>query len=367
MARIDPWGSGQITDYEHVFKEFGLKPFPEKWSSSLKHYLFERNIVVAHRDFDLVFQKIKTKKPFVNMTGIASSGQLHLGHKADLDLFFFFKKSGARNYFSVSDLDAYLSRPDSSVPSIKKAKQNAVDNLAHALALGLTEKDVYVQSQGSRKNPRRYFEFSLELSKKITKNTFEAVYGHVDLGKVAANFLQYADIIHPQLEEFEGKMPSVTGIGIEQDPHARLTRDVARRLPYDLEVPSFIYFQHQSGLREGSKMSSSLPETAVFLNDSAKDAERKIRNAFTGGRPTAEEQKKLGGNPEICKVCELLRFHFPDSKKLGKHIEDYRSGKILDRENKQFAVDFMLPWLEKHQEKAKEKRELAEQIVSGQN
>jgi len=363
MAEIDPWGSSTVTSYDKVFREFGLTPFPDKLA--LDHYLFERKIIVAHRDFDRVYERISKKKQFINITGIASSGPLHLGHKVDLDLFLFFKKCGAANYFCISDLDAYLSRPDKKVPSIEKAKEFAVDNLSHCLALGLSEKDIYVQSQGSTKNPRRYFEFTLELSKKITKNTFEAVYGHVDLGKVAANFLQYADIMHPQLPEFEGKMPSITGIGVEQDPHARLTRDVAKRLPYGIEIPSFIYFQHQSGLQENTKMSSSEPLTAIFLNDSTKDAERKIQRAFTGGRPTIEEHRRLGGIPEICKVYELLKFHLPDSKKLGKIYADYKSGALLSSEIKQIAVDFFIPWLEKHQEKVSQKKEIAEKIVYG--
>lgn len=365
MEKIDPWSSLEVKDYSHIFRKFGLTPFSGEMAKKVGHYLFERKIIVAHRDFERVFERINKKKPFINITGIASSGPLHFGHKVDLDLFVFLKKMGGRNYFCASDLDAYLSRPDKSVPSLKAAKENAVDNLSHALALGLNEKDVYVQSAGSQKNPVRYHEFAFELSKKITKNTFEAVYGHVDLGKVGANFLQYADILHPQLEEFEGSMPSITGIGLDQDPHARVTRDIARKLSYKMFLPSFVFFRHQRGLREGSKMSASHPETAIFLNDSAKIAEKKILGAFTGGRPTVEEHRRLGGIPEICKVYELLEFHLPDNKKLVSIYNDYKSGKMLSSELKQLAIDFFVPWLEKHQEKAAEKMDAAKQIVFG--
>jgi len=359
--KIDPWDSKAITNYEHVFKEFGLNRFPEKMRSQLKHYLFERNIVVAHRDFDKVFERIQKKKPFINMTGIASSGNYHFGHKVDIDLFLFFKKQGAKNYFCLSDIDAYTSRSDSSIPSLKTAKEFAVKNAMDALALGLDEEDIYAQSN----KEKRFYEFTFELSKKITRNTFEAIYGHIDLGKVSANLLQYADILHGQLSEYEGKMPSVTGIGIDQDPHARSTRDIAKRLPYDLELPSFIYFEHQSGLQQGQKMSSSKPETAIFLNDSIKDAERKIRRAFTGGRPTIEEHRKLGGIPEIDKVYELLKFHYPDSKKLLKIEEDYRAGKLMSGELKQIAIEFVTDFLEEHQSKAAGFKKTAERIVFG--
>ncbi|HLC92464.1 MAG TPA: tryptophan--tRNA ligase [archaeon] len=361
MDKIDPWGSFAVKDYEHVFKEFGLQPFPKESGSKLGHFLFERGVVIAHRDFDKVAKRIESKKPFVNITGIAASGPYHLGHKVDIDLFKFFKSKGARNYFAVSDLDAFLSRPDEKIPNLATAKKWAVANVADLLALGLEEDDIYVQSR----KETRYYEFSFELSKKITKNTFEAVYGHVDLGKVAANFLQYGDILHPQLQEFEGPMPSITGIGLDQDPHARLTRDIAKRLPYKMEVPSFIYFRHQSGLQPGSKMSASHPETAIFLSDPLKDAEKKINRAFSGGQPTVEEHRARGGNLEIDLVFEMLKFHYPNTKELEKVSEEFSSGKMLASELKKFAIDFLVPLLKEHQQSVKENLKRAEKVVYG--
>ncbi len=359
MPEIDLWGSEVIKDYEHVFKEFGLSPFPDKWKTRLKHRFFSRGIIVAHRDFQKVLKCIESRKPFINITGIASSGPFHLGHKVDIDLFRFFKEARARNYLCICDLDGYLSRPDKKMPDMKKAKEFAIVNAADALALGIAPQDIKVQSR----RETRYYEFTLELSKKITKNMFQAIYGHIDLGKVAANLLQYSDILHGQLEEFEGKMPSITGIGIDQDPHARLTRDLAKRLPYSSEVPSFIYFRHQSGLKENTKMSASMPDTAIFLKDSKQEVERKIANAFTGGRNTAEEQRKLGGRPEVCKVHELLLFHLEDEKELQRIWRECKQGKWLCRECKQYTAKFLNGFLKKHQKRAAEKIPIAKKLV----
>lgn len=99
MAVIDPWGAGAITNYDHVFKEFGLKPFPSEWNARFKSPLFRRNVVIAHRDFDKVIARIGAKKPFAQLTGIASSGPYHLGHKVDVDLFLALKKAGAKCFF----------------------------------------------------------------------------------------------------------------------------------------------------------------------------------------------------------------------------------------------------------------------------
>ncbi len=358
---LNPWSSDAVTDYDYVFKEFGLSKFSEKISKELDHLLFRRGIVIAHRDFQRVFDRIALKKPFINITGIASSGHYHFGHKVDLDLFIFFKKCGARNYFSISDIDAYTSRPDDKVSSLDDSKQFAVDNVADALALGLSPKDMYVQSN----KETRFYEFAFELSKKITHSTFKAIYGHIDLGKVSANLLQYADIMHGQLKEYEGSMPSITGIGLDQDPHARATRDVARRLPYNLELPSFIYFRHQSGLQEGSKMSASQPNTAIFLSDSPKAASKKIMGCFTGGRETAEKQKKLGGRPEICKKYELDLFHLEDDKKLKDIHDKCKAGERLCGQCKQLTCEYVCKFLESHQKKKKKNMKKAEKVVFG--
>lgn len=357
--KIDPWGSVTL-DYEKLYTEFGIQRISEEMKKRLKHPAFTRGIIIAHRDFEKIFERIKNRQPFINMTGIASSGKLHLGHKLDIDIFLFFKKIGGRNYFAIADIDGYVSRPDSNVPSLQKAKEFAAENLSHVLALGLTKKDIYIQS---KKEPR-YYEFAFEISKKITENTFRAIYGHLDLGKMSANLLQFADILHPQLAEYEGKMPSITAIGLDQDPHIRACRDVAKRLPYPLELPSSIYFQFvPSLLGPKVKMSSSKPETAIFLSDSPEVARKKIMNAFTGQQATAELQRKLGGNPDMCSVCQYYRFLFgKNDKEVMEIFESERNGELLAGEHKQDLAERVAEFLRKHQKKRKKAKNQIEKF-----
>ena len=82
-------------------------------------------------------------------------------------------------------------------------------------------------------------------------------------------------------------------------------------------------------------MSSSDPGTALFTTDSPEMIERKIMNAFTGQQDTAELQRKLGGNPNICSVCQYYYFLFEeDDKKVQKIFERERNGEILAGEHK---------------------------------
>lgn len=357
---IDPWGSKEIKIDEKLIKEFGLKKF-DKSNPPINHYFFNRGIIVAHRDFEAIEKCINNKKQFIQLTGIASSGPLHFGHKVDIDVYLLFRKLGAKSFFVVSDIDAYVSRPDSKVPSLQKAKEYAVDIIAHLMALGVPKEDIYVQS---RKEPR-YYEFAFEVSKKITENEFKAIYGHLNLGKISANLLQYSDILHLQLKEYFGPTPTITAIGIEQDPHARACRDLARKLPYKMKIPSFIYFLHQAGLQEGSKMSASIPDTAIFLNDSPQEIKRKVNKAFSGGRETLEEHRKLGGIPEVDKAFEILFYHHPDDNFIKKIYGEYKSGKMLSGELKKICIDFLTEFLSKHQEKVNKNKKTAEEIVFG--
>ncbi|MEM4710677.1 MAG: tryptophan--tRNA ligase [Candidatus Woesearchaeota archaeon] len=360
IKTIDPWGSKEVKIDNKLIKEFGLETFKESDYPS-EHYLFKRKIIVAHRDFKIIKEHIDLKKKFIQLTGIASSGPLHLGHKVDIDAYLLFRNLGAKSFFVVSDIDAYLTRPDSKISSLKQSKEYAVKIIAHLLALGLKKEEIYLQS---KKEPR-YYEFAFEISKKITENTFKAIYGHMNLGKVSANLLQYADILHLQLPEYFGPTPTITGIGIEQDPHARVCRDIAKKLPYNLKSPSFFYFLHQPGLQEGMKMSSSEADSAIFLDDTSKEIKRKISKAFSGGRDTIELHRKLGGIPEKDRAFNILLYHHPDSEFVEEIYKKYKSGEMLSGELKKICIEFLTKLLEEHQEKVKNNINFAKEIVYG--
>ena len=74
--------------------------------------------------------------------------------------------------------------------------------------------------------------------------------------------------------------------GIDQDPHFRITRDIAESLGYP--KPALIHSKMLPGLLGDRVMSTSgeQKDNALFLNDPPKEVQRKVRNAFTGGRAT---------------------------------------------------------------------------------
>jgi tryptophanyl-tRNA synthetase len=364
--KIDPWeiqGRGRDVEYENLFKEFGIKPFSNeiKREFSSNRYI-RRGIIFGHRDFERIFKAIKEKKPFVMMTGLMPSGKFHFGHKMVAEQIIWYQKLGAKVYICSADLESYLVRNI----KLEKAKKTAAEEyLKNYVALGLTEKNLNFWSQSSYLVP--YYRLSDVFARRVTFNELKAIYGSLTPGKIISVLLQAADILHPQLEEFENPLPTIVPVGADQDPHIRLTRDIASRFQdeYNFILPSSTYHKFSQGL-QGGKMSSSDEKSFIALNEDPKEARKKIMEAKTGGRATVEEQKKKGGVPEQCMIFELYTFHLiDDDEELEKIYKECIEGKLLCGEDKKRCANLMENFLRDHQKKlnSKKTKKIVEKIL----
>jgi tryptophanyl-tRNA synthetase len=352
--KVTPWEvSGEI-DYNKLIKEFGLSPMKELPEIFSKNVLFRRKIVFAHRDIQRILEAAKQKKPFAMMTGLMPTGKFHIGHMLLANQMIFWQNLGAKIYIAVADLEAYNARGQ----SLEESRKNAVEQyILNYIALGLKPEncDIYFQSSRSNdaKKSNAFYSLQNVLAKHATFNEFKAVYGEITPGKMVSALLQAADMLHPQLKEFEGPLPTLIPVGVDQDPHIRLARDISQRFKeYKFIQLSSTYHIFAPGLK-GGKMSSSDPNSFIALTDSAKEVEEKIKkHAFSGGQPTLELQRKKGGNPDIDVSYQYLRMLFePDDKKLEKIYNDYKSGKLLTGELKQILIDKVNAFLKEHQKK----------------
>ncbi len=363
ITNITPWDvSGEI-DYGKLIAVFGVHPLEKLPSVFTDNVLFRRNIVFAHRDIQRILEAIRDKKPFVMMTGLMPTGKFHLGHMLIAQQMIFYQKLGAKIYIAIADVEAYNARGQSLEDSRKIAIEEYVKNY---IALGLKPENcsIYFQSDRSSdgKKASAYYKLQNLLAKHATFNEFKAVYGDITPGKMVSSLLQAADMLHPQLPEFEGLMPVLVPVGIDQDPHVRLARDLANRIksPHFIQLSS-TYNMFMPGLG-GGKMSSSDPTSFIALTDDAKTVEKKIKKyAFSGGRATLEEHRKKGGVPEIDVSYQYLRMFFePDDKKLKKIYDDYKKGKLLSGELKELLIDKLNAFLKDHQKK----REAAAKVLN---
>jgi tryptophanyl-tRNA synthetase len=122
---------------------------------------------------------------------------------------------------------------------------------------------------------------------------------------------------------------------------------------YGFLQPSSTYHRFITGLT-GEKMSSSKPESAIFLTDTPEEAKKKIMNAKTGGAVTLQEQKKFGGRPDECMIYELFLYHLIDNDNDLKEIYDScKKGALMCGLCKKRATELMEKLLIDLQEKRK--------------
>ena len=222
---IDPWGSSQSTDYSRIIEKFGLSSM-DNVSIESPSRLHRRGVVFAHRDLDLVLEAKRKGNSFGVLTGLMPSGKMHLGHSMVIDQVKWFQEQGGDVTIAVADLESTATRGISLSEGKKIAREEYVANYA-ALGLDPEKTTVYFQSERSIVQ-----KLGFQLGKRTNLSELEAIYGFdgsTNLAHVQAPLVQAGDILHPQLDEYGGLRPIVVPVGIDQDPHLRLTRGLAAK------------------------------------------------------------------------------------------------------------------------------------------
>jgi tryptophanyl-tRNA synthetase len=275
-----------------------------------------------------------------------------------------YQQKGAMLSLPIADLESYAARG----MSFEKGREIAVDEyLTNWIALGLDlEKDnvnVYLQSQN-----KSLLDLAFKASSKTNFNQLKAIYGFTqstNIAHVQAPLMQVADILLPQIEEFGGPKKVVVPVGVDQDPHIRLTRDIAHRLNEELGFlqPASTYHRFLTGLT-GDKMSSSKPNTAIYLNEEPEVAAKKVKTAKTGGRESLKEQEELGGEVDKCVIYEMLVYHLiDDDKELEKIRGECLEGKLRCGDCKARTAELMQRYFEDLKDKQVEASEIAQTII----
>jgi len=328
-------------------EDFGIEPIEEIADRMPDHRFIRRGIVFGHRGMEEFLDARDEGKEVAMMTGIMPSGVFHFGHKCVVDQINMYRQMGAKVTIAAADIEAYNTRDMSLEESRKLVVEEYLKNYV-ALGIDLDEVDFYFQSKAGNNHLAR----SKLFSRYLTQNEVESTYGNADPGKISSALTQYADILRPQFSENGGPKPTVVPVGVDQDPHIRLTREVARKYKEsDFIKPASTYNKFMRGL-QGGKMSSSKPKSYIALTDSIEDAKKKIDQAKTGGKDSLEEHREKGADIEEDMVFELLAFHLiEDDEELARIKREYESGEMLSGELKQIAKQKVEEFLIEHQKK----------------
>jgi len=109
-------------------------------------------------------------------------------------------------------------------------------------------------------------------------------------------------------------------------------------------------------------MSASQPETSIFTMDKPEVVKKKIWNAFTGGKGTAAEQRKLGADPSVCSIYQYYYYLFEeDDRKLAEREHKCRAGEMLCGECKKDIAEKLNMFLAAHQERREKAKDVIDQ------
>jgi tryptophanyl-tRNA synthetase len=351
--------SGEI-DYNKLVESFGTENLTHELKERIMkhagfmHVQLRRNIFFSHRDLDWWINEYERGNEVGLYTGRGPSGKVHLGH---LLPWFFCKylqdAFDADLYFQMTDDEKFLHRPDL---SLEETMSYSYDNALDVIACGLAPDKTHIFSD--TENIDQIYRLGLNVAKRVTFSTVKAVFGLTDSDNIGLIWFPALQAMTCFLQsDREGKNIScLIPAAIDQDPYWRMTRDVAEKLGY--YKPAQIHAKFLPGLQKGGKMSASQPETAVFTTDPPELAASKIMAAYTGGRDTLEEQKRLGGIPEVCSIYTYYFFLFEESDEKLRELEmECKTGSItcgdcksrLASVVKRFLLDF-----QKKREKAKD-------------
>ena len=331
-------------DNKKLVEKFGAEPV-SKVKDLPDFYTFNKGLIYSHRDFDKFFSALKNGEKCAILSGFNASGTIHLGHKPVFDTNLFFqKKYGIPVFIPISDDESYVA---GKVKNQEEALKNSRELAKELIAYGFDPKNTYFIIDQIYTN---IYNLAIKLSKKVNYSEIKATYGYSPEENIGLHFypaVQSAHILFPQ-EKF-GIKNVLVPIGPDEDAHIRISRDIARRMDYQL--PSILHAFFMPGL-DGEKMSKS-KNNAIFLKDDEKTIRKKVNSAFSGGRDTIEEHRKHGGNPDVDVSIFYLSKLFLNEHESGKLREDYRKGKILSGEVKKMLADKIVEFTKEFQARLK--------------
>ena len=355
-SKMTPWEVSGRVDYDKIMTKFGTEPIDQNIIKSLSsltggevHFMLRRRIFFTHRDLGWLLQQVKGGEKFYLYTGRGPSDHTHIGH---LVPWIFTKwlqdKFHAKLIFQLTDDEKFLFNENL---DLDKTHSLALDNALDIVALGFDPKLTEIIIDTDRSS--MLYPQAIKIAKKITFSTVKATFGFDTSANIGMIFYTSIQAVPAMIESVRAgrNIPCLIPYGIDQDPHFRIARDVLPRLGY-LKPASImsIFIPPLSGV--DGKMSSSDPNNAIFVTDSESVVRKKINKyAFSGGRTSVEEHRKLGGNPDIDVSYQWLKIMFePDDAKLKKIHDDYISGSLLSGEMKSLLIERVNAFLKSHQE-----------------
>ena len=364
--KINPYEVEGEINYDQLISKFGIKKLTNTDLKRIKkiagevHPYLRREIFFAHRDLKKCLDEYEKGNKFFLYTGCGPSGPIHLGH---LGTWRFTKwlqdKFGVELWFQFTDDEKFLFKNK----TYQEIQDWTHENMLDVIALGFDPKKTHFLID--TKHAGIIYPEAIKVAKKITFSTIKAAFGFRDSNNIGSIFytaMQTVPVFLPNVLKNENR-PCLIPLGVDQDPHFRISRDVVEKLGH--QKPAIIHAKMMPPITGVTgKMSSSNINHGILTTDTPQQVKKKINKyAFSGGQATVEEHRKKGGNPDIDVSYQWLKYFEEDDQKLKKIYKDYRSGKLLSGELKAILIEQINKFLAEHQKRRKKAKKQINQFL----
>ena len=354
--KVNPYDVQGEINYDRLISEFGIKPIDEKLLKRIEkiagevHPYLRRGIFFAHRDLEKLLDAYEKGEKFFLYTGNGPSGPIHLGHYS---IWSFVKwlqeKFNVELWFQFTDDEKFLYKN----MTYEEVQNWTKENMLDVIAMGFDKKKTHFLVD--TKHAGIMYPEAIKVAKKITFSSIKASFGFNDSNNIGSIFytaMQTVPIFLPNVLSGKNERCLIP-LGVDQDPHFRLSRDVLEKLGHT--KPSIIHAKFMSPLTGATGKSGSTSEAkTIFMTDDAKTVKKKINKyAFSGGKETVEEHRKKGGDIEVDVACQWLKYFEDDDKKLAEIYDKYSKGELLSGEVKAILIKKINKILSEHKKRRK--------------
>ena len=353
---VTPYDVEGSVNYEELARRFGIGHIDKGLENKLEknagnlHFLIRRHIYFAQRNLSWLLDEYEKGNRFYVYTGIAPSGSMTVGHLIPFVLAQWLQERfDADVYIQIPDEEKFLTKKGGAL-TLEKTRELAYDDARNIAALGFKKgkTKIFLDTEYAGV----MYKQAVRVARHITFSTVKDAFGFTPETNIGALFYTSMQTVGSFIKSVEENrnVPCLIPLGVDQDVHFRLARDIVEKLGY--YKPAIIHSKFLPGLKGTPKMSSSDPGNAIYLNDSRETVIKKVNYALTGQQATAELQKRLGGNPDKCSVCQYYRYFFePDDKKLEMITSAEKDGSMLAGEHKAELAKRINAFLEGHRNK----------------
>lgn len=351
--KVTPWDVEGQVDYDKLIKEFGVQYISEEQKEYLQklakdkgikeHIFLKRDLFFAQMDLNQVIKDHQEGRKVFLYTGRAPGGSMHIGHLVPFLFTKYLQELFDCNlYIQIPDDEKFLFKKDLTLKTINEMVESDLDDIA---AIGFNPNKTFIFKNTEFMS--KMYPLYLETAKKITFSQARNTFGFENSSNIGQINYPALQIVPTFFEKGQCLIPCA----IDQNPYFLLQRDFAQKLGFNKNATILSKFLSSLTGAIG-KMSASDSSKAILLTDEPNVVKKKVnKHAFSGGRETLEEHKKLGGDCSVDVAYQWLYNLFEEDDNKIKEIESkYSNGDMLSGEIKKILIEKINNLLENHRE-----------------